>query len=121
MTRAFLHQQVGNRLYERFLDDTNGFVIFTELFDQVVKLFQTLLAIPGRNHDLPREESMFNRVAGYGALSPLGFRPSGAKCVSRLAWILRSDTGRLRARFSGDGGVEDLCEGSSRDMRRFSR
>ena len=27
---------------------------------------------------------MFDRVAGYGALPPLGFRPLGAKCISTV-------------------------------------
>jgi hypothetical protein len=43
-------------LYEKFLDDTNGLVICTKFLDQIVKLFRNLLAIPGRDHDLPRQQ-----------------------------------------------------------------
>jgi len=64
---------------------------------------------------------MFNRVTGHAAFSSRRFRPGERSAFLRLAWILRSDTGRLRAEFSGDGGVEKFCEGSCRGMQNFSR
>jgi len=49
------------------------------------------------------------------------FGPVERRAFLRLAWILRSDTCRLRAEFSGDGGVEKLFEGFVRDIQEFSR
>jgi len=72
-------------LYERFLDDANRFVLFTEFFDDVVKLVQVLLAIPGRNHNLSRKNAVLNGVASDGALSPHGGwtrRPTSVSPVS---------------------------------------
>jgi hypothetical protein len=49
------------------------------------------------------------------------FGPVERSAFLRLAWILRSDTGLLRAEFSDDCGGREFLEGSCRDMRKFSR
>jgi hypothetical protein len=97
------HQQVATlRMRDSSTTPTGSYP--ERLSSKVLKLFQTLFAIPSPNHGLPRAKSMLNCVAGYGAL-PL-----------RRSWARRDSARDCRCHWSlVHRGSRRLCRGPDRD------
>lgn len=89
--------------------------MFPQSSGQGVKLFQTFFTIPGVNYDLPCKEPMFNRLIALRATvrfpcAVLG--PVERSAFLRLAWTLRSETGRLRPALSREDCLDKSFKGS---------
>ena len=69
-----------------------------QTFEQGLKFFQALLAVPSPNRDITGEESRLNCVAGYGALPPVRSWPCRAEGVSAIGLKFALRCGPLAGR-----------------------